>query len=199
MAEQKPDPIAAKLAELDALIEQQKARLASLPTSGGGITASDLKEILATQTQAQREIADSTRSVRHSNPDHLHISAFSHPEGDLKRPKAKLDRETYFNGHREREDDLTPAEIDAYNAIQQSCTAREDRGEDGMWKATVTKHRRLVRIPSFTADDRMDMNNGLVLNLLELSKGKAAVDPADMAIRIAALERQLSEQGRVSA
>ena len=190
---QQPDPVAAKLAELDRLIEQQKARLAAMPAPGG-LGAEDLKAILASQTEAQRQIAEAARPVRHSNPDHLHVSAFSYPEGDLKRPKPTFisgkngrPREVFFNHHREREEDLTPAEIDAYNALTQSCEAR-----DGRWTAVVKANALFVTIPSYTSDDRQDMHNGLVLNLRELAEGPKAVDVTTMAAEIAELKQRLN-------
>lgn len=182
------DPVAERLAELDRLIEEQKKRLAQ--TTGGGMTAEQFTQVLATMQQGQKEIADASRPVRHSNPDHLHISAFSHPEGDLKRPKNKLARETFLNGHRESEEDLTPGEIDAYNAIQHSCEAR-----DGRWTAVVKGKRLLIDVPSKTPDDRMDLPSSLTLILRELALGKRAADPVEMAARLSALEKQMAEQG----
>jgi hypothetical protein len=157
-----------------------------------GISGDDLKAILASQTESQKAIAESAKPVRHSNPDHLHISAFSHPEGDLKRPKGRLSRETYFNNHKESEDDLTPAEIEAFNAITASCEAR-----DGKWKATIKGKRLFVNVPSFTIDDRMDLPNGLVLILRELAQGPRAADPVEMASRLAALEKAAAAAGIV--
>ena len=195
MGNQTPDPIAARLAELDHLIEQQKARLAAMPTQAAGLTAEDLKAILTAQNETQKALVEQTRTVRHSNPDHLHISAFSHPEGDLKRPKAAFlsgangkPREVFFNNHRENPEDLTPAEIDAYNLITRSCEARE-----GKWTATVKANAVYVNIPSFTPDDRMDLPNGLILILRELADGPAAVDVGTLAAEVAALRQQLKD------
>lgn len=190
MAKDIMDPVADRLAQLDALIEEQKKRLAQ--SGGGGMTADQLQAVLTSVTAGQKEIADASRTVTHSNPNHEHKSAFSYPEGDLKRPKPKLQRETYLNGHREAEDDLTPAEIDAYNAITHSCEAR-----DGRWTAVVKGKRLIIDVPSKTPDDRMDLPNGLVLILLELAKGKRAADPMEMAARIAALEKAAEQAGIV--
>lgn len=196
MAEQKPDPIADRIAELDRLIEQQKARLAAIPQGGGGLTGDDLRAILASQTEATKSLVESARPVRHSNPDHTHVSAFSYPEGDLKRPKPTFingangrPREVFFNHHRENPDDLTPAEIDAYNAITKSCEAR-----GGRWKAEVKSNALYVTIPSYTSDDRQDMHNGLVLNLRELADGPKAVDLVDLVSEVAELRKQLAAQ-----
>lgn len=173
--------------------DQLQQLLATVATVGGsgGIQADDIKAILDAQREQTRELVQSTRQVRHSNPDHLHISAFSYPEGDIKNPKPTLTRETFFNNHRESADDLTPAEILAYNAITHSGEAR-----DGTWTARVKRNQLFVNVPSFTMDDRGDLPNGLVLILRELAEGPRAVDPVDMAIRIAALERQLADAQR---
>lgn len=191
------DPIAQKIAELDALIEEQKRRMAAVPSGGGGLSGDDLKAILATQAEATRSLVESARPARHSNPDHQHISAFSYPEGDLKRPKPTFlagangkPREVYFNHHLERADDLTPAEIDAYNLITKDCSAR-----DGRWTAVVKANALYVTIPSFTSDDRQDMHNGLVLNLRELASGPKAVSLVDLVAELADLRAQLVAQG----
>ena len=200
-----PDPIADRLAELDRLIAEQKARLAQPVAAGGGMTADQLERVLAQQAEATKELVQASRPSRHTNPDHTHVSAFSYPEGDLKRPKRKLGvydeagtlvrtRETFFNNHRESEDDLTPAEIDAYNAITHTCEAR-----DGRWTAVIKRGQLHVNVPSFTMDERNDLPQGLVLILRELADGPRAVDPAEMAVRIAALEKQLADAKLVSA
>lgn len=174
--------------------EQLQELLSSVKGGGGGgLTGADLKAILESQDKKAQE----TRAVRHSNADHTHVSAFSHPEGDLKNPKPKLQgpdgkpRETYFNNHRESEDELTPAEIDAYNAITHTCEARE-----GLWKARVSSRRLLIDVPSYTMDDRANLPDGLVLILRELAQGERAVTPADMAVRIAELERIVKAQSQ---
>jgi hypothetical protein len=186
------DQIKQKLAELDRLIDAQKARLAeSTPV---GLTGETLTAILASQAEGMKALVEQARPVRHSNPDHLHISAFSHPEGDLKRPKPSFikgangrPRDVFFNNHRESVDDLTPAEVDAYNAITHSCEARE-----GKWTAVVKANAVFITIPSFTSDDRQEMHNGLVLNLTELASGPKAVDLVDLVAEVAALRRQLA-------
>lgn len=187
-----PAPVAAPVQPvmLSMTTEQLQALIASLPGQGGGLTSSDLKALLDSQ-KSERE---QTRSVRHSNADHLHVSVFSHKGGDLKEPKAKLTRETFFNNHRESEDELTPTEIEAYNSITHTCEAR-----GGAWTARVKGNRLLIDIPSYTMDDRMNLPDGLVLILKELAQGERAVTPADMAVQIADLERRLraQEQGVV--
>lgn len=168
--------------------EQLQAIVAAAGGGGGGITSADLKALL----DSQREETTERRSVRHSNADHRHESVFSLPGGDLKNPKAKLTQETFFNNHREHEDELTPAEIEAFNSITHSCEAR-----GGSWTAEVKNGRLRINVPSHTMDDRMNLPDGLVLILRELAAGERAVSPADMALRIADLERRLAAQESV--
>lgn len=187
MAEkQQPEPVIAPV-----MVSMTQEQLTALIGASKGIDADGIKAILDAQANQTRELVNASRTVRHSNPDHPHVSAFSHPLGDLKQPKNKLTHETFFNNHREREDDLTPAEIDAYNAIQHPCEAR-----DGTWTVKIRRNQKFIDVPSFTADDRMDLPNGLVLILRELSHGTKGVDPAEMLLRIAALEAQLAKQAQ---
>lgn len=187
------DPLAARLAELDRLIEEQKARMAAAPPAGGNFEV--LEKILNKQLENQQQLAESQRTIHRQNPQHPGKSDFSYPEGDLKRPKPTFlagangqPREVFFNGHRESIHDLKPAEIEAYNKITHSCQAR-----DGRWTAVVTANRLMVTVPSYTIDDRMDLPNGLVLILAELAQGTRAVDPASMQERLLEMERQLAE------
>lgn len=173
--------------------EQLRDLIASLPASSpaAGLTAEALSEIL----KSNREEQESRRSVRHSNADHEHKSVFSHPGGDLKDPKPKLTRETYFNNHLQSVDELTPLEIECFNAITATCSAR-----GGAWKATIDQDGRRIRVdvPSFTIDDRMNLPS-LVEILTELAQGPKAVTPVDMIARIAELERIVRDQQAVRA
>lgn len=182
-----------KLAELDLLIEAQKQRMATVPSTSLDQT---LEKIFAKQTETQQAIIESQRTIHRQNPQHPGKSAFSHPEGDVARPKATLKyRETFLNGHREREDELTPAEIDAFNQFTHSCAARggdvNKPGADG-WTAIVAGHRLIIDVPAYTQDNRNNLPDGLVLILNELAQGARAVTPASMAERIAELERKLA-------
>lgn len=174
--------------------EQLQALIAALPQSSpaSGLTAEALADIL----KANRQEAEARRSVRHSNADHPHISAFSLPGGDLKQPKPTFQtpdgrkRETYFNNHLVSEDESTPHEIACFNAIQTTCSAR---GET--WHARIDQDGRRLRVdvPSYTIDDRMNLPS-LVEILTELAQGPKAVSTPEMLARIADLERIVREQ-----
>ncbi len=187
--ETKPEPAPLVAPLLAMTTEQLRELIASLPatSAAAGLTAEGLAEILKTNRQEQ----ESRRSVRHSNADHEHKSAFSYPGGDLKQPKPRLQtpdgrlRETYFNNHIQSVDELTPLEIDCFNAIQADCTARDEQ-----WRARIDQSGRRLRVdvPSYTADQRSDLPS-LVEILTELAQGPKAVTPLDMIQRIAELER----------
>ncbi len=69
----------ASLQEMVNALLQQKA-------SSGGIDADTLEAIM---TRVAKVSADAqAHAINPSNPDHLHISAYSYPEGDLVRPRA---------------------------------------------------------------------------------------------------------------
>src|SRR2546422_10720479 len=86
VAEKKETEVAVQPVTVELLAEVLKA----LPK---GLSAEDLQAILVSQRATQQAMVESTRTVRHSNPDHPHISVFSFPEGDAKRKKPTLTRE----------------------------------------------------------------------------------------------------------
>ena len=160
-------------------ITQLSVTLGQARGSGGGISPSDLKQILVDQRKAMKP----------ENEMHPGISAFSYPEGEQKRPKPQLRRETYFNGVHEKWDSLTPMEVELYNRFDRSMTAK-----GGNWKADVRKDgsSELLWIETFpkTLDGRQSLPP-LHLLLRELLDGAAAVDPVSMATRVAELEARI--------
>lgn len=166
--------------------EQIKAlapTLAPKSTGGSGISADQLKELLEGQRKAMRP----------ENEAPPLISAFN-PKGERDHPKARLTRPTFFNGGREREDALTPTEVELYNRFDRTMTAR-----DGKWKADLRQngsaqelHITTVEIGSL--DGRLSLP-ALTLILRELLDGAEAADPDKMADRIAALEAQIKLLG----
>lgn len=171
----------------------------NLPRGSGGLSKEDLTDVVTAATRSAAEAgSEGMRRVLHpQNAQHPHISAFSHPEGNIAHPKAALTRTSYFCGARLREDQMTPREIDLVNAIDRSYTAR-----DGRWTADVVgvgKNEALhLFVPCKSIDDRMNLPS-LELVCLELVKGQAAVDPLSLAARVAELEKQLAAAGRPSA
>lgn len=149
-------------------------------------------EIAERQLEFQKQTLDEDRRVRpRENANHPGISAFSYPEGELKRPKPTLKRLTFHCRVKQNEDLMTPEEIDAFNAFTHNCTSR-----DGTWTAVVEKNgtteRLLIDHPAKTPDDRMNLPNGLLLILRELREGPEAVDMNNMAARLAQLEAKLA-------
>lgn len=171
------------------------ARLADQPSA---MTPEQLSAIVnAASANAANQGAESLRSVLHpQNAQHPGKSAFSHPEGDVKHPKAVLrpnkegqpGAEVFFCGARQDPDQLTPAQIDLFNRFDRTRTSR-----NGRWKADVANDGLglSVWVPAKTIDDRMDLPS-LDLILIELLDGAASVDPVSLAERVAELEKQLA-------
>jgi len=171
--------------EIDPLAEMKAQLRAEFQGELDALKASQLSKTPGEQALAL--LAE--RSAPRENPDYNERSAFTHPEGERLRPKPQLSRETFFCGSRCRQDDLTPAEIDAFNVITSSRTAR-----DGQWTAEVRQNgsaRELhITVPSKTVDDRMSLPS-LLLILAELQGGAKSVDPMALAARVAELEQTL--------
>lgn len=169
--------------------EQMMELAGTMPKSAGGLSKQDLIDVQVAASSAAAEAgAKETRKVLHpQNAQHPGISAFSHPEGEVKQPKPPL-RTTFVNGHREDAEQLTPMEIEAYNAISRGFSAR-----DGQWVCDVRRNGKTeelhIKLPV-----GMDTkpNEPIALIMRELSMGKAAVDPISLAERVAELERQLA-------
>jgi hypothetical protein len=67
--------------------------------------------------RAQFEAEAQKRVLRPENEHHPGISAFSYPEGDLKRPKPELKCKTFWVGIDEREEQNTPEELELFNQL----------------------------------------------------------------------------------
>lgn len=128
-----------------------------------------------------------------SNPNYPAQSTFSYPEGERARPKPKLARETWHNGSRVREDQCTPEEIFAFNALSASLPNPNDErsSRDGRWIAKVNRqgNRLMVAIPCRTIEERDEANSSTVLMFCrELAEGKGAITAQSMAADIEQLK-----------
>ena len=118
------------------------------------------------------------QTLRPENSECTHISAYFTELDKAKygsfENRPKLTRKTYFVGAEEKEDNLTCAEIEAYNKI---TDFREARG--GRWKAELKRNGRdetlWVWVPCETVDQRMDIPS-LLLILHELNGGPSTAD-----------------------
>jgi|SRR5215831_11485911 len=145
------------------------------------------------ETTLERLITKLNGREYRENPNNPQISVFSYPEGERARPKPKLLRETYHNSARIREDQCTPAEVLAFNALSESLPNPGDErtSRDGRWIARVsaTGNKLLVIIPCRTVEDRAEANNSTVLMFCrELAEGKGAITPTSMAADIEQLK-----------
>lgn len=164
--------LAAMQAEMDALRAQLSAMAASAPS-----------------TKALDLLAE--RSAPRDNPNYNEVSPFTYPEGEKVRPKPSLIRDSYFAGARQREDALTPGEIDLFNRFDTGIRT----SRNGTWKAEVRQNGSSqelhIDVPVRTPDDRMSLPP-LALILRELLEGQKAADPTRMAERLAELEKKLA-------
>jgi len=161
--------------------------LAPKAAGGAGISADQLKELLEGQRKAMRPENEAAPLV----------SVFN-PKGERDFPKARLKRPTFFNGGREREDVLTPTELELYNRFDRTMTAR-----DGKWKAEIRQNGSaqelyITTVEIGSLDGRLSLP-ALSLILRELLDGAEAADPGKMADRIAALEAQIKALGSKAA
>lgn len=147
---------------------------------GGGLTSADLKALLEGQRKAMRP----------ENETHPGISAFSYPEGDVARPRPTLRRPTYFAGGVQREDSLTPLEIDLFNRFE---TTRASR--NGRWRALIKQNGSAQELFIDIADAKsMDGRIGLpplTSILRELLDGEEAANPDLLFARVTELEAKI--------
>ena len=152
---------------------------------GIGVSKDDLKEVLDSNAEGMR------RALKPENARHPDVSAFN-PEGERDHPKPKLRRKTFWAGQELHQEELTPAEIDEFNAVEHSLEAR-----NGAWRAELRRTAKSgeselhVVFPCANVDDRMELP-GMLLMMKELLGGAKSVDPATLAERVAELEKQLA-------
>lgn len=153
--------------------------------ASNGLSAEQLKEILASNAESTR------KALKPENAMHPDVSVFN-PKGERDNPRPKLAHKVLFCGMELDEEELTLGEIELFNRFTHSCVAR-----NGSWRAEFKPNAKggkaelTIAIPVATADDRMDLPNGISLILSELLGGEKAVDPASLAERVAELEQQL--------
>lgn len=161
-------------------IKQLVESLVGVAMAGQASTASAIEKLIEEQG----------RTTIKSNAQHPAISAFSHPEGDVARPKDKLNMDTYHCGVRLREDTLTPAEIELLNALDSD---QECRG--GRWRVEIqksgTRQRRLIWMPIKTMDDRASLPESLALILMELATGNDTINPNFLVEEVLKLRKQV--------
>ena len=145
-----------------------------------------------------RSTAEGMRqSLKPENTEHRNESAFFTAADKAKYgsfdQKPKLTRKTFFVGIDERDERLTPAEIEGYNAL---TTYKEAR--NGKWKAEIKRngqHEELwVTVPFETVDQRMDLPP-LILILHELNGGTSTADIHSLVKQIEAFKKLAVSSG----
>lgn len=179
------------LAVLDLLVE----KINGIQAGGGGITAAQLETILQNSAATHKTTVDALQNALiPENKVHPGISAYSYPEGDRARPKPTLKHEVLFCGYRQRDDNLTPEEIDALNAIDGDREAR-----NGTWRAYLRKEG-MRQILIVECDEMADRDRARDLPpmlhiLLELGGGVRTLDPVVLLKQINALKAQMEAAG----
>lgn len=168
----------------------------AVPTTMG-MTPETLQSIVtAMSSVSQTAVRETIRQERKENPSYPQRSVF-HPagvfddSGKALPPKVKLRRPTYFQGVRLGGELETELEIELLNRFTEDKTSR-----DGLWSATfqergTPRERLYIKIPSLTADDRMENSLPLPLILRELLDGADAVNPETLQKQIAQLEAKV--------
>lgn len=192
----KPTDIEARFKALEAQNAKLMAALeAKVDAAGGGLDGAQLERILTRVTEAAAAPSNVLASkLKPENADHLHVSAFEHPEGGLAKPKPALKRELVFLG-RAREADLTYAEVIAVNALNDSLKRSERRiCRDGKWKAVVSDDdlRLTISVPVKTIDDRQDLPSFLAI-VQELASGEKPKNQDDILSELTILRAQVAE------
>jgi len=144
--------------------------------AASGLTSEQLQQVLhsagVTSAEAMRQ------SLRPENADHPHISAFFTESDRLTygtyENKPKLTRKTFFCGVEEKDERLTPSEIEGYNRISDNRSARH-----GRWAAEIRRNGRAdelhVWVPCSTLEERMQLRP-LLLIQHELNGGASTED-----------------------
>lgn len=135
------------------------------------------------------------KAVRPENDAHPNISAFFTAEDSKKYDgyanKPKLKRDVYFNFHKENEEQLTVAEIEAYNSLEDDYEARS-----GTYTCIIKQRGRKreevhLQVPVAHLDHRMNLPPSLLLLIHELKTGQQVTDMQDLLYEIAALRERL--------
>lgn len=165
------------------------------------------QDALIESVKTMAEMAKATRaSQRISNIEHEDISPFTydsrctfcqtrtkHPENNkIGHPRARLKYRTFFCGSLEREDALTPLEIELYNSFTVSRTAR-----NGTWKAIMdvdgTAEVLHIDVPFQGMDARANLPDLVVILFELLQSGENAVTPQNQIALMLDLQKRIKE------
>ena len=139
------------------------------------------------QAELLQIVAENQRRQMPENKVAPPVSAFN-PTGDKHKPL--LRRKTYFVGAEMQDDLLTVEEVELFNRVDRSTTARS-----GKWTAVVKQNGSTeelhVMVPHKEIDQRMELPS-LKLILRELLDGKEAADPDSLVRRVLELEQKLA-------
>ena len=201
-------------------MEMFEQLLVAVKSSGGNAgdnptLAVAIRAIEAQAKNSERLAEEFKRTVRRSNDSHPNLSVFTFDArcpvcvavaaGDetamhvddkgrnvgLAHPKPELRYDTYFCNGRQNAEQLTPLEVELYNAFEGSKEAR-----DGKWSADLSrdgsKRRLSISVPARGYDDMISLPS-LTQILAELLYGSDVASPDAALARISALEAKIKE------
>lgn len=172
-----------------AILELLIDKIGQIQTGGGGLTTEQLERLLEKSAGIQ---ADAFKmALIPENKVNAGISAFA-PDGEVNKPK--LSRRTVFCGHEQRDEQLTPEEVVAFNAIDTDCEARE-----GRWWAKIVRDglKPILVVHCEEAADRDVARDlpPLTVLLMELKRGPKAVDLLALHRQLETMQAQLVAAG----
>ena len=204
--ESAPPPPAPAQIDLNQFAQVLAAALQSAQPQSA-LTHDDLAAILS--KVGETNALAMKRALNKQNDEYNEISPFTYPEGQLKRPKPKLTRKTFFGplsfqndreiiaGWQQHEDQLTPLEIELFNSITSNRVARK-----GAWKAEIRQtggdpelH---VGVLMQTSDQRLSLPS-LVEILMELTSGEKVPTATDLLQQVMDLQRKVEALEGVAA
>lgn len=170
--------------------EMLLAAIAAKPAAPGAPAGDDTNATLA--QGILKLIQNQTRGQREENAVNPEISAFSYPEGNVARPKPLLTRETWLCGLLQREDQLTPMEIIAFNNIQTSRRANQNQ-----WVADVApgvagaRGYLRIMVPARSHDDLITLPPSLLQLLTVLATGAENVNVENLFEEITRMKAEM--------
>lgn len=184
--------MSAKETDMAAVLELLIDKIGAIQAGGGTSISADQIERLIEKAGAS---ADALRDkLIPENKVVPLISAYA-PHGEAhKKEHHRLKRETHFCGYFQREDNLTPEEIDAFNAIDQDCDAH-----NGAWRARIVR-KGLKEALFIECDEQVERDRArdlppLLNMLVELKNGPAAVDLAYLMRQVTEMQTKLAAVG----
>lgn len=154
------------------------------PEGGTVLTFEQLKDLMVGVAEGSSRAMH--KELQPINPTFPDVSAYN-PLGERDHPRPDLARPTYFCGGEQNRDWLTKDEIEAFNAIQTDCSARDNRWTARLRRDESGQERLFVNVPHRGIDQRAELPPLLII-LRELVEGPELNDVEMLRLRVQELE-----------